>query len=315
MAVRFSIQSLLCMILMFCLGKEAAAQISTKTVLASFPPSREVVYKKAGNAELRLHVFEPAKNTAKGRKPAIVFFHGGYWSVGTPIQFYPQCSFFAERGFLACSAEYRLVKKNGVTPFECVTDGKSAVRWLRQHAKELGIDPNRIVASGGEAGAQIAACTALIGALDDPGEDKKISSVPNALVLFGPMVDTTEKGFGRRLLGERGQEISPAHHVAKGAPPTILFHGTADRILPLATVERFAGLMREAGNVCELVPAEGRKHGYFNHSSFAVAVDRKCFDEVIQRAYRFLQDQGIVKELPAGKKAMPPSPSPPVKSK
>ena len=90
---------------------------------------------------------------------------------------------------VAICAEYRIKSKHGTTPFECVDDGKSAVRWIREHADDLGIDPNKIVAAGGSAGGHVAACTAVINGYETNSENMDISSKPNALVLFNPVID------------------------------------------------------------------------------------------------------------------------------
>ena len=81
---------------------------------------------------------------------------------------------------VAASADYRIESIHHTTPDKCVEDAKSAVRYLRQHAVELGIDPDKIVASGGWAGGHIAACTALIDAFDADTDDKNIPAKPNA---------------------------------------------------------------------------------------------------------------------------------------
>lgn len=99
---------------------------------------------------------------------------------------------------VAFSADYRVKSRNQTTPFECVQDARAAIRWVRAHAAEWGIDPDRIVASGGSAGGHLAACTAVIVDGDKAVENAKFSSVPNALVLFNPVLDTTAKGYGAK---------------------------------------------------------------------------------------------------------------------
>ena len=107
-------------------------------------PDQTIAYKTLESSELKLHVFNPLSHAPSDQSPVIVFFFGGGWSGGTPRQFYQQARDFARQGLVAISAEYRTKRTHKTTPFECVEDGKSAIRWVRQHANELGVDPNRI---------------------------------------------------------------------------------------------------------------------------------------------------------------------------
>lgn len=164
---------------------------------AEFKPDRVVPYKTVGDVTLKLHVFEPTGLKTNDHRPAIVLFFGGGWAGGDPKQFFQQARALADLGMVAFSANYRVKSRNQTTPFECVKDAKSAIRWVRAHAAELGVDPNRIVAGGGSAGGHIAACTGLIAGSEEAGENLKISSRPNAMILFNPVLDTTEKGLAR----------------------------------------------------------------------------------------------------------------------
>jgi len=262
-------------------------------------PDRIAPYKTVGDVTLHLHVFEPADLKPTDRRSAIVFFFGGGWNGGDPKQFYPQARRLAELGMVAFSAEYRVRSRHHTTPFECVKDGKSAIRWVRKHAAELGVDPNRIVASGGSAGGHVAACTGIIEDCEEAGEDLKVSSVPNAMILFNPVLDTTEKGLGAdRFKPEQQTALSPCHHIRPGIVPTIIFHGTADTTVPFENAERFQRLMEEAGNVCVLVPFPGRKHGFFNAPFFRPKSDGTDYEATMTRAIEFLTAQGY---LPAHK--------------
>jgi len=228
-------------------------------------PTRSLVYKKIGDVELVLHLFEPEGHTAEAKRPAIVFFFGGGWVGGTPSQFYPHCDALAKRGWVAASAEYRIASKHKTTPFECVADGKSAVRYMRAHAAELGIDPEKLCAGGGSAGGHVAASVGVIPGHEEPGEDTKVSSRPLALVLFNPVIDTSKKGYGYNKLKERYRELSPVEHVDESDPPTLIFHGEADTTVPYANVVDFAARMKKAGNECEVMNFPGAKHGFFNY--------------------------------------------------
>ena len=279
-------------------GAAAATTAETKPkrpdpvseIAAKLAPTRTVVYKRVGDHALRLHIFEPKGFRSTDRRTCFIAIHGGGWSGGEPRRFYPFAAHFADLGMVGISLEYRLInKKLGTTPFECAKDGRSAVRYVRQHAAELGIDPKRIVASGGSAGGHVAAATALFNGIDEAGEDTTVSCVPNALVLYFPVIDTSTEGYGNAKCGVRWQEISPVHHVKAGVPPTIVFHGTADTTTPFKGAQAFDQAMRQAGNRCELVVHEGGKHGY-------LMFDRKLYDESLQRTEQFLASLGFLSE-------------------
>lgn len=260
-------------------------------------PTRTVVYKTVSGASLRLHIFEPEGHKPSDKRPAIVLFFGGGWVGGSPTQFFPHGKYLASRGMVAISAEYRVKNRHGVTPFECVTDGKSAIRWVRANAAKLGVDPKHIAAGGGSAGGHVAACTGTIDGLDEKGEDASVSSRPDAMVLFNPVLvlDFEEwKKHGvpaERLAQIRGRfggrdpkGVSPFHHVKAGAPPSIVFHGKADGTVPFATAERFAEAMKKAGCRCELVGYDGQGHGFFNFGRGS----GEAFYDTMRRADGFL---------------------------
>jgi acetyl esterase/lipase len=268
------------------------------TLAADYAPDRAVVYKTVDGVSLKMHVFEPAGLKASDTRPAIVFFFGGGWSGGTPKQFYQQARSLAEQGMVAFSADYRVKSRNKTTPFECVKDGKSAIRWVRQHAVELGVDPKRIVASGGSAGGHVAACTGLIQGQEEAGENVAISSLPNAMILFNPVLDTTSKGYGaKRFKPEQQTDLSPCHQVRSGIVPTLLLHGTADTTVPFENAERFTQLMKKAGNSCELASFEGQKHGFFNGDFFRPKTkDLAPYKTCMAKSVAFLTAHGFLRK-------------------
>lgn len=257
----------------------------------SFAGATSHTYKTASGADLKLFIFNPPDHQPSDKIPAIVFFFGGAWTTGTPTQFAAQASHLASRGMVAACADYRLRSRHNVTPAECVADAKSAVRWIRAHASELGIDPDRIAVGGGSAGGHIAACTGVITGFDEPGEDTTISSVANALILFNPALDVTdlapEVGFGENALA-----LSPALHVRAGAPPTIIFHGRDDRMVPIEQAERFTAAMVAAGNRCELISYDGEGHGFFNHANPTAAPPDHAYHITLQATDFFLVSLG-----------------------
>jgi len=144
-------------------------------IRAARQPDRIVEYKQIGDMSLTLHIFNPPNLEQGDKKAAIVFFFGGGWVTGTPAHFYNQSEYLASRGMVAICADYRTRNKHGTSPLESVKDGRSAIRWVRQHAWELGIDPDRLAAGGGSAGGHVAAATGTTKNLDEDGEDTSVS--------------------------------------------------------------------------------------------------------------------------------------------
>ena len=259
---------------------------------------RAIKYKSTPEGDLHLNMFWPPGHKLSEKRPVIVLFFGGGWVTGKPQQMAGHARYFARAGYVAISAKYRVRNKDGkhLTPYDCVEDGKSAVRYLREQSAELGIDPDKIIAGGGSAGGHVAACAAVIEGHDAKNEDANVSSVPNALVLFNPVIDTTDKGYGSDKFTPQTQtELSPCHHVRSGLPPTFIVHGTADKTVPFENVERFERLMQKAGNVCKLVAFEGRQHGFFNVPGFKKGT-KEDFTAIMEGATDFLAEQGLAPE-------------------
>jgi acetyl esterase len=269
--------------LSLCVALTAGAQDkASKKKAGGHPPviegTQSETYRKVGDTELKVWIFGQAQKRTVTR-PAIVFFFGGGWMSGSPTQFETQSRHLAERGMIAIVADYRVKSRHDAKPADCVSDAKACVRWVRANAERLGIDPERIAVAGGSAGGHLAASVATLPGLDTATDDKSVSCLPNALVLYNPGTVMAPfpgldlKGFGAGLdkskFGCEPTEISPIHHVKKGTPPTIIFHGKADTTVPYSTVEKFTEVMKAAGNRCELVGYEGQPHGFFNKAKHA----------------------------------------------
>jgi len=245
----------------------------------NYPPDitcdKVVVYKSTDNIDLKLWIFNPAEHSPDSQSPAIVFYFGGGWNAGSPQQFVKHCEYLSARGMVAMVADYRVASRNDVRVNTCVADAKSAVRWIREHAGELGVDPDRISAGGGSAGGHLAAATATLTKFDEPGENMKISSKPNALALFNPVLvlaplwdEMPEKKKLENLevrLGAKPEDMSPYHNIVPGIAPTIIFHGTSDETVPFITAKEFTRQMKKAGNKCILAAYENEGHGFFNY--------------------------------------------------
>lgn len=223
------------------------------------------VYKKASGDDLRIYRIDPPGHEAsKEKAPAIVFFFGGGWNGGSPTQFEPHANYLAGRGMVVFLADYRVKSRQGTTPKECVADGKSAIRWVRQNAERLGIDPDRIAAGGGSAGGHVAAATGICDGFDEPGEDLSISSRPGALALFNPVYNNGPDGYGHSRVTEWFPAISPAHNLTSDDPPAIVFLGSEDKLIPVSQAEAFRDGQKKLGIRSDLHVYEGQGHGFFN---------------------------------------------------
>ncbi|MCY4187009.1 MAG: alpha/beta hydrolase [Bryobacterales bacterium] len=268
----------------------AFASVAVLAQERAFKPDKKIIFKDFDKDSLDLHVFLPAGWDPGDKRAAAVFFFGGGWVGGAPAQFFPHSRYLSSRGMVAISAQYRTRGSHGTTPRECVADGKAAVRWIREHAAELGVDPDRIAAGGGSAGGHVAAATGVINGLEGKGENTAVSSKPNALLLFNPVTDLSGRS-GR--WGEDPESGSPLQHVDAQDPPAILFHGKADRTVPFAAAEAFCDAMRAVGNRCELVGYEGRPHGFFNYGR-----SRASFTSTVWHMDRFLASLQYVEGEP-----------------
>jgi len=295
-------------------------EFSTSTIsldtLLRVPAMTEVVLKKVNNEEVKLFYIKPTNNQSTKNRTAVVWIHGGGWTGGITESFFPHARYFASRGAVGFCIQYRLVKADGnVTVGDCLADCKLAIRYIREHAAELGIDPNKIIVMGDSAGGHLASCLGTIVGFDDPTDNLKISAVPNAMVLYNPLSDFTTSVFINRIIGgaaldkkpspenlipneeqiKLAKKLSPLYNVHKNQPPTLVLHGTDDKvILPEQSVQ-FAKAMKNAGNQCELILLPNTTHAF-------VCTNWKASEEVVVTAIceadKFLVKLGFLKGKP-----------------
>jgi acetyl esterase/lipase/outer membrane protein assembly factor BamB len=252
--------------------------------------TKTMTYKTVGSRELQMHIHFPEDWQATDARPVMVFFFGGGWTGGTVDQFLPQADYFAARGLVAARADYRVKNRDGVTPDQCVEDARSAVRWLRQHAGELGIDPMKLISSGGSAGGHLAASTMISESVESPEDDVSISTLPQAMVLFNPVLSFEPEALIKRL-GDRqhlARRISPTAHLSKQSPPALILFGTEDRLKAFGDAywEKAADL----GVRADKFMAQGQGHGFFNRSPW--------LEQTIAAADRFLASLGFLQGEP-----------------
>jgi acetyl esterase len=242
---------------------------STNSVCATITPAgqlRDIEYSRVQGISLRLDASLPA--TAQPA-PAAIIVHGGGWTRGDRrIDVQPLFKPLADAGFAWFSISYRLA--TDVTQFGvAIDDVEQAVRFVKTHAAEYNVDPNRIALIGESAGGQLAAMAAL-----RAGGDASVKAV---VALYTPtdLVDLFEHSTfipAQIRSGVRGtpfesfvlaglSQFSPIENVRRDMPPFLLIHGTSDSLVPFAQSTHMCARMKQAGASCEIYPVEGAGHG------------------------------------------------------
>lgn len=265
--------------------------------------TRKIVYKKVGKLDLELHLFQPAGLKTGESRPAILFIHGGGWSGGQPSVMAMHCVHYANHGLVTATIRYRLLGPGkSPSPADCLADAKSAMRYLRAHAAELGIDPKRIAAGGGSAGGHLAAALCTLEGHDDPQDDLSVSCKADLLLLDYPAFDLVgawKDGAAKcRKAGLDPARFSPALAPLATMPPTLILAGADDPISSVASNRRFVKAMAAAGRDAELFTFAGKAHALFNRKP-----SDPHFQAVLGLGTRFLQDRGWIAKSP-----LPPLP-------
>ncbi|WP_432799669.1 alpha/beta hydrolase [Poriferisphaera sp. WC338] len=276
---------------MLCLSISEAAEAPVKPKekakldVFRYPPidmtkvSEVHTYREVDDVELKLYVFRPEGVEKEEKRAGIVFFFGGGWKSGSPGQFWKQCEYLASRGMVAITADYRVKKRHGVAAVKCVEDANAAMRWVRTHADMLGLDEQRLAASGGSAGGHLAAACAIFGDVGyergyDSGAGEVRKCLADLLVLYNPVMSLLPVGeqqfdFDREMLRERMgtpevEDLSPYHHVREGLPTTLMMFGEKDVML-LGWANEYIGEAKALGNDVRLQTWPNRGHGFFNY--------------------------------------------------
>ena len=250
-----------------------------------------ITYGTGGGRPLLLDLASPAVPSAKPR-PAVVFIHGGAWANSDRKNGHPLIKLLAKNGFVAVSIDYRLSGEAGF-PAQ-LEDSKCAVRFIRAHAADYGIDPKRIGVAGGSAGGHLAALVALIpddAGLEGTGGWAGVSSRVSAVVdLYGvsdltalarthKLVDAVAKLMRGSLESrpELYRQASPLTWVKRGAPPFYLAHGDKDDVVPFNQSEQLAAALRAVGTEATLRPMPGAGHGSIGTLPEIVRTDLVAF--------------------------------------
>ncbi len=271
-----------------------------------------VVYAESGGQTLRMTIYRPAEDAEDAEenggeaalRPAVVMFHGGFWTVGLRQTLYWYGETFASRGYVAASANYRRMPGS---PFpEPLHDAKAAVRWMRLNAERYGVDPDRIASMGLSAGGHLATLVAVTtpeDGFEGPTNEETSSAVQAAINFYGPVdlnayahedqggpiswltgqfMDSFTRGLGENNGVSNLTAASPIHYVGPHVPPMLIVHGGNDSVVPLEQSEMFFERLREHGTPAWLVVADERRHAFGRYPS-------PVRDKVMEEVFAFLE--------------------------
>lgn len=262
---------------------------------ATLPGAETFTLRAASPEPVRLHVFKPKDWKASDHRPGFIWFFGGGFVRGTPLQSAGWAKRAATLGMVGIAPDYRTLERwPGTSATATVADARAALRWAQDHAAELGIDPKRIVVGGASAGGHLALWTAITKtpAGIDPAEAPKFK--PAALLLNCPAADTSKASGmrGNRFSGVADPDaFSPLQHLDAKMPPVLLFHGDADTTVPYAHAVALNKALTSAGNECEFVTVPGGTHKFTSELP-----EWKTKVPVLQKA--FLEKHGILPVVP-----------------
>lgn len=244
---------------------------------------KNIEYKNVGEVSLKLDIYKLKKQ--KNPAPVLIFIHGGAWRTGKRSDYLPYLIDFAKQGYVTATVSYRLVKKAKFPA--AVKDVKCAVKWIREHADEYLIDPDKIAVIGGSAGGHL---SMMIGYSSDETEfngecacDSLSSRVQAVVNLYGPSDLTTEYALSRREVTdfiepsydeapEMYRKASPIFFITPDDPPTLIFQGTIDELVPVRQADMLKKKLDEVG-----VPGEyHRLKGWPHTMDIAEPVHRYC---------------------------------------
>ena len=262
---------------------------------------RGIVYHREERRRVRLDIYRPRDGVPEGeRLPAVIQVHGGGWILGSRSeQGIPLLNHLAANGWIGFNVDYRLSPR--ATLPEHVIDVKRAIAWVRKHADELGVDPERVAITGGSAGGHLTALAALT-ANDpslQPGFEDADTSVMAAVPFYGlyDLLDEAQRYpqyrdwlFAKVVLKKHVDEapdlyrsVSPTYRVTDAAPPFLIFHGDQDTLVPVDDARDFARRLEETSrNRVLYVEMPGAEHAFDIFPSLRTARVVECIERFLR---------------------------------
>lgn len=240
---------------------------------------------------LRAFVYYPEGWTATDLRTAFIYDFGGAWTTGDPSKSVSWAKWAASKGMVGIAPDYRTNQRFATTPLAAVDDGRATLRWVQEHAAQLGIDISRIVVGGNSAGGHVTLWSAI---MQTPvGSDPASAPLqpPAAVVLVSAVSDTSlATGYTPWRFGVHGDALNPQTHLDSPMPPTIAFHGDADPTVSVTQSSRLCELIQAGGGICQFVNVPGGDHGYRTQPNLPGDWKQRTYDMIEQ----FLREQGLL---------------------
>jgi len=296
------------------------AQPGPPPVPAGVKAHRDLAYVENGHERQKLDLYLPEK--AEGPLPVIIWIHGGGWAAGSKDQCPPLRQGFISKGYAVASLGYRL-SSHAIFPAQ-IEDCKAGIRWLRAHAKDYGLDPDRFGVWGSSAGGHLVALVGTSGGVKDfdVGGNLDVSSGVQAVCdFYGPtdlirFVSTpgfeshaTERSPESHLLGglaterkELAAKANPITYVDKNDPPFLIVHGDKDTTVPINQSESLFESLKKVGVSAHFHTIKGAGHG--------VGFGGKNIEDMVHGFFdaRLKQQSAEVEALTSDSEASPDGP-------
>lgn len=244
-----------------------------------------IVYTQGGGTPQKLDLYLPSNAAGTGRG-GIVFVHGGGWVGGSKADFADWARYYASKGFVCSSIDYRLTPQHQ-WPAQ-IDDTQASVRWMRKWAPFLGVNPTKIGAVGASAGGHLVLFLGSSDTFNDVDPDLRgySSRVRMVVDYFGPTdfryPNEWDPNIWQLILSLIGPnsspgkfaQASPLTHVSVGDAPALIFHGALDTIVPVIQSRRLAKKMSAIGVGNEYVEFADEGHGFGSQANFLYTLQR-----------------------------------------
>jgi acetyl esterase/lipase len=264
--------------LLVLLSTSCAYWAEPKPAAVAAKVQRNIVFGRPDGAKLKMDLYFPPGGAGRA-SPVVMYVHGGGWRMGSKamVSMMPGPSELLRRGYVVASINYRLAPKYKFPAM--IEDAKCVVRFLRAHAKEFNLDPNRIGVMGDSSGGHL---VALLGLTDShAGFDGQCdwsnatSRVQAVVDLYGPSDFTSKSNLNQTAIslvktafGATNADdpilkrASPVTYVSSNAPPFLILHGDHDGLVPLQQSEELYERLKAAGDSATFIVITNFSHGY-----------------------------------------------------